>query len=129
MTTKISELERLTQKHYDKLVETANTFHSDNPYMQEFVNHLLYDYLYDINAIYKETTVQELAQELGGMRAYRQALTFDLDNLDLIVKVATQVFYNSQAEITSYSEDPTETNDISREYLSDFYKIYNEYLN
>ena len=129
MTTKISELERLTQKHYDKLVETANTFHSDNPYMQEFVNHLLYDYLFDINAVYKETTVQELAQELGGIRAYRQALTFDLDNLELIVKVATKVFYNSQAEITSYSEDPTETIDISQEYLSDFYKIYNEYLN
>jgi len=128
MKAKISELENLTQKHRDALVITANNFESDDPYKQEFVNHLLYDYLYDTNAIFHETIVQEMAQRLGGLRAYRQALAFDLEHLDLIVKTASQVFDNSRVEITSYSDDPTETIDISQDYLNDFYDIYNEYL-
>lgn len=128
MTTKISELENLTQKHYTALVNTANTLNYDDPHKQEFVSHLLYDYLYDVNAISREVTVLEAAQRLGGLRAYRQALAFDLEHLDLIIKTASQVFDNSRAEITSYSDDPTETIDISQDYLSEFYDIYNEYL-
>lgn len=128
MATKISELEKLTQKHYDKLVNIANTFESDDPYKQGFVNHLLYDYLFDVNAISREITVQEAAERLGGLRAYRQALAFDLEHLDLIVKIVKQVFDNSRVEITSYYDDPTETIDISQDYLNDFYDIYNEYL-
>lgn len=128
MSTKISELENLTQKHFDTIIDLANSFKDNNPYKQGFVRHLLYDYLYDVNAIYRETTVQEAAERLGGLRVYRQALAFDLEHLDLIVKVASQVFDNSRVEIESYSNDPTETIDISQDYLDDFYNIYNEYI-
>ena len=128
MATKISELEKLTQKHFDIIVGTANSFEDNNPHKQSFVRHLLYDYLFDVNAISRETTVQEAAERLGGLRAYRQALAFDLEHLDLIIKTASQVFDNSRVEIESYSNDPTETIDISQDYLSEFYDIYNEYL-
>lgn len=128
METKISELENLTQKHFDTIIDLANSFKDNTPYKQGFVRHLLYDYLYDVNAIYRETTVQEAAERLGGLWAYRQALAFDLEHLDLIAKTAGQVFDNSRVEIESYSNDPTETIDISQDYLNDFYDIYNEYL-
>lgn len=128
MATKIIELENLTQKHFDMIVGLANSFKDNNPYKQEFVNHLLYDYLFDVNAIFRETTVQEISQEFGGLRAYRQVLAFDLEHLDLLVKIASWVFDNDSDSIMSYSNDPTETIDISQDYLSDFYDIYNEYL-
>ena len=128
MKTKISELEKLTQKHSDTIIDLANSFKDNNPYKQEFVSHLLYDYLYDVNAVCHETTVQETAEWLGGLRAYRQALAFDLEHLDLIIKIASRVFDNNTDSILSYSNDPTETIDISQDYLNDFYDIYNEYL-
>ena len=128
MSTKISELESLTQKHFDTIVELANSFQDNNPYKQESVNHLLYDYLFDVNAMSREVTVLEAAERLGGLRAYRQALAFDLEHLDLIIKIASRVFDDNTDSILSYSNDPTETIDISQDYLNDFYDIYNEYL-
>jgi len=128
MATKISELEKLTQKHFDTIIDLANSFKDNNPYKQEFVSHLLYDYLYDVNAVCREATVQETAERLGGLRAYRQALAFDLEHLDLIIKIASQIFDDNLDSIMSYSNDPTETIDITQDYLNDFYEIYNEYL-
>ena len=128
MKAKITELENLTHKHYTAIVNLANNFDSRDLYKKEFVNHLLYDYLFDINADFRETTVQEIAEELGGLRAYRQALAFDLENLSLIVKTASRVYDDNVETIVSYSDDPTETIDISQDYLDDFYNIYNEYL-
>lgn len=128
MATKISELEKLTQKHFDTIIDLANSFKDNNPYKQEFVSHLLYDYLYDVNAVCREEIVQETAERLGGLRAYRQALAFDLEHLDLIIKIASQIFDDNLDSIMSYSNDPKETIDITQDYLNDFYEIYNEYL-
>lgn len=125
---KLTELENLTQKHFDTIMDLANSFKNNNPYKQGFVNHLLYDYLFDVNAIYHEITVQEMGQRLGGLRAYRQALAFDLEHLGLVIKIASRVFDDNTDSILSYSNDPTETIDISQDYLNDFYNIYNEYL-
>lgn len=128
MKTKIAELENLTHKHYTAMVNLANNFDSCDPYKKEFVNHLLYDYLFDINADFHETTIQEIAEELGGLRVYRQALAFDLENLGLILKTAIQVYDDNIETIVKYSNDPTETIDISRDYLDNFYNLFNEYL-
>ena len=128
MSTKISELENITQKHYDALIETANNFRSCDQYKQEFVKHLLYDYLFDTNAISRDITVQEMAQRLGGLRAYRRGSAFDLEHLDLIVKIASKIYDDSRIEIIGYSGEPENVIDLSQDYLSDFYDIYNEYL-
>lgn len=128
MSTKIGELENLTQKHFDTIAELASSFKDNNPYKQEFVKHLLYDYLFDTNAVFRETPVQKIAEEFGGLRAYRQVLAFDLEHLDLLVKTTSRVFDNDSDSIMSYSYDPTETIDISQDYLDDFYNNYNEYI-
>lgn len=124
----MKSLQNLVDTHLYLLDGLADTYEDFNPYKQEFVKHLLRDYLYDINASYNEASLDEMISRFGSEASYREALDFDISHLALIKSVASQVYDNNRNDIDTYSYDPTETIDISQDYLDEFYNTLNEYL-
>lgn len=124
----MKSLQNLVDTHLYLLDGLADTYEDFNPYKQEFVKHLLRDYLYDINASYNEASLDEMISRFGSEASYRKALDFDISHLSLIKSVASQVYDNNRNDIDTYSYDPTETIDISQDYLDEFYNTLNEYL-
>lgn len=100
----------LINQHYDTFINLSRQLSFKNPFKNEFVSHLLQDYLYDTSC------------------AYNDDLITDIKNAKIIVDCMAKVFDINSSEIEAYSDDPTETIDISQDYLSEFYDIYNEYL-
>lgn len=124
----ITNLQNLVDSHLEKLESLAGAYKDLNPYKQEFAKHLLYDYLYDVNASYNEDSIDEMISKFNGRSNYQEALNFDINHIILIDSVVAQVFDNNIKEIEDYSEDPAETIDISQNYLDEFYNLYNEYI-
>ena len=120
----MTSLQVLVDTHLEKVGDLADTYKDSNPYKQEFVKNLLRDYLYDTNASYNDLSIDSMTSEFGGETSYREALEFDISHLALIKSVTSQVFDNNRKEIEAYSTDPTETIDISQDYLDNFYRIY-----
>lgn len=124
----MKSLQNLVDTHLEKLGGLADTYKDSNPYKQEFVNNLLRDYLYDINASYNDRSLDDMASRLGGETGYRETLEFDTKHLELIKSVALQVYDNNSNDIDTYSYDPAETIDISQDYLDEFYKLYTSFI-
>lgn len=121
-------LQDLVDTHLKKLGGLADTYKDSNPYKQEFVKHLLRDYLYDTNTSCNDVSLDDMCEWYSSAFTYRESLEFDISHLSLIKSVASQVFDNNSKKIKDYSDDPTETIDISRKYMYDFYKLYNKQI-